>query len=334
MTNKTKTILCVCALTASAFAWNATAEDEVSLPGYVITNPDNGVEELIVNPDGAYGIYDDPYHGGYKGYNPEGYRYGYPVYQAKGAWGYNMESTDSVYTAVENQSVLSFSIERNITDNGFKFGTYTVDSTGGIHMEELGTVTQKGWVGVTEMKDKSGNLIMDDNGNPKTLQKIAIDPTNPDYDYKVESVYSDAFTAQTLVGVWMQELKDNAPIYYSQNELTTNDENNAGRLTDLSSLPADKQIFTIGDLDGLGNAFVWFDDAITVEKNGDITPGWPGQDVEYEPAFVKIRITGAAPGFAGKVGPKIGGPLPGVWATIALAGAASTYLKRRRKENK
>lgn len=29
-----------------------------------------------------------------------------------------------------------------------------------------------------------------------------------------------------------------------------------------------------------------------------------------------------------------GTPLPGVWATIALAGAASAYLKRRRKENK
>ncbi len=29
-----------------------------------------------------------------------------------------------------------------------------------------------------------------------------------------------------------------------------------------------------------------------------------------------------------------GSPLPGVWATIALAGAASAYLKRRRKENK
>ena len=29
-----------------------------------------------------------------------------------------------------------------------------------------------------------------------------------------------------------------------------------------------------------------------------------------------------------------GQPLPGVWATIALAGAASAYLKRRRKENK
>jgi hypothetical protein len=29
-----------------------------------------------------------------------------------------------------------------------------------------------------------------------------------------------------------------------------------------------------------------------------------------------------------------GGPLPGVWATIALAGAASAYLRRRRKGNK
>ncbi len=49
----------------------------------------------------------------------------------------------------------------------------------------------------------------------------------------------------------------------------------------------------------------------------------------------KIYLAGGAPASTGgDVTPASGGPLPGVWATIALAGAASAYLKRRRKENK
>ena len=49
---------------------------------------------------------------------------------------------------------------------------------------------------------------------------------------------------------------------------------------------------------------------------------------------VKIYVNGKGTGSEVELSGISGGPLPGVWATIALAGAASAYLKRRRKENK
>ena len=137
--------------------------------------------------------------------------------------------SETTYTAVQNEDVLRFSIERNNTENGFIFGTYTVDKDGNIlQSKTLGTVTQTGEIG-------------------KDVEKIAIDPENPDYDYNVDSVYSDAFNARDLVGVWVQEINSIDPvtkeitykdmIYYSQNELTVKE--NAGFLPVFSFINSD-----------------------------------------------------------------------------------------------
>ena len=102
MTNKTKTILCVCALTASAFAWNATAEGETTGTSYW----------------------------------PEGYDSAWYLYNPNPDSGMKL----TVFQAVANNATLSFEIERNDTKNGFIFGTYTVDSNGKIIRDTLGTV--------------------------------------------------------------------------------------------------------------------------------------------------------------------------------------------------
>ena len=290
MTNKTKTILCVCALTASTFAWNAMADDEVN-----------------------YGIH----------YNNEIYG---------GAWHIQHHPTEpfgdtgnedrtTLFSALSDNSVLSFAIERNDTQNGFTFGTYTVDSNGNINRQTLGSVTDTGEVG------------------KNNVEKIQIKNENGDL---VDSIDSGTFNANDLVGVWVQET-GKAPIYYSNNILTR--DNNTSLPVDSEGNPVRDSSgellhFTEGfneDGNGSGSATLWFDDATTVipalnEWNPEkYEYYWPGEDREGNPAFIKIHVTGYAP-----VTPAgtTGGPLPGVWATIALAGAASAYLKRRRKENK
>lgn len=298
MTNKTKTILCVCALTASAFAWNATA-DENSLPGYLLTD-ENGNSDLIIPTEGAYGIYHDPYHGSYLGWNYNGL--GYSTYNAKGAWLADRPASDTLYTAIANDSALSFEIERNNTENGFTFGTYTIDN-GNIIRQTLGTVT-------SSTVDENGRIqFKDANGVTQ------------------DSVNSGAFNANDMVGVWVQEIGKNI-VYYSENERTINE--NASSLPDLQG---ESPLFTQGLLGGgLGpDAILYFDDSVLDPANPGM--GWSGQDTT---AFIKIHIQGVAPASGGgdTGGQVSGGPLPGVWATIALAGAASAYLKRRRKENK
>ena len=306
MTNKTKTILCVCALTASAFAWNATADE-------------NDLSGVYYWPEG--------YNGAWYLYNP------------------NEDIKQTTFHAMGNDAVLSFAIERNNTENGFIFGTYTLDKDGNPVRETLGTVTQKGWVGVTQIKDENGEVIMVGDGDDKTpmvLEKITINTTTSEINDNgevVESVKvkdhveSASFNAKDVVGVWVQELKENAPFYYSENKVTL--DNNTSLTVNPNDTDAQFQ-YTEGKIvggDPVGVATLWFDDAISHVSLFDPNPnyGWPSQDAGLDPAFIKIRVQGVASASDGNTS---GGPLPGVWATIALAGAASAYLKRRRKENK
>ena len=77
----------------------------------------------------------------------------------------------------------------------------------------------------------------------------------------------------------------------------------------------------------VGATSLWFDDAwsyteaINQYNNDKYNYGFPGLDAN--PSFIKIHVQGLA---------STGGPLPGVWATIALAGAASAYLRRRKNK--
>lgn len=222
----------------------------------------------------------------------------------------------TLFEALDNNSVLSLAIERNNTANGFTFGTYTVND-GNINRQTLGTVTETGEVGKND------------------VEKIQIKTASGDL---VDSVNSDAFKANDLVGIWVQETGSDI-IYYSNNNLTQSEN---GVLLPSDPDNPDKQYqYTEGyneDGNGSGSATVWFDDALTWHAAlNEWNPayydyGWPGQDVEGDPAFIKIHVTGYAP--VTPAGGTSGGPLPGVWATIALAGAASAYLKRRKKENK
>ena len=278
MTNKTKTILCVCALTASTFAWNATADESI-----------NGVYEDNDTNGGAWFLDLEP---GGKDANGN-------------AIGYLKKST---FTALYDNSVLSLTIERNDTTDGFSFGTYTYDS-------QTGEIT-----GTT--------LLGSVDGNKSTTVKAETGVTA-----KGSTAYSEAFKANEVVGLWVQENKANAPIYYSQNELTER-ENDSSRLTHDPDNPDAKHQYTEGFVYGptndkdFGRTSVWFDDGIPDSIAPNYGFGFPGEETK---SFIKIHVTGYAPVTSAGT---TGGPLPGVWATIALAGAASAYLKRRRKENK
>ncbi len=257
MTNKTKTILCVCALTASAFAWNATAEGETTGTSYWPAGYDSAWYLYNPNPDSGMKL--------------------------------------TVFQAVANNATLSFEIERNDTKNGFIFGTYTVDGDGNIIRDTLGTVTSStvGENGKIQFKDASGETQ--------------------------NSVNSGTFESTDVVGVWVQELKANAPFYYSENQLS---------LDNNGTIPTYQ--YTEGYIEGgydNGAASLYFDNGEVGSTPTHYGEGYPGQGK----AAIKIHVQGVAPASDGNVS---GGPLPGVWATIALAGAASAYLKRRRKENK
>ena len=226
-----------------------------------------------------------------------------------------------------SDSILSFEIERNNTDNGFIFGTYTttteIDENGNektvIHKDTVGTVT-----------DKTGTLGADG------VRRFEIEISKTNDDGMVESVKdsaanSDPFKANEIVGVWMQEINSIDPvtkeptykdtIYYSDNKLTL----------EKNGFP-DSDIYTVGVLGngqgspyGVGpDAYLWFDDdTIDVDNPGS---GYSGQDTT---ALVKIHLQGITYVSGGNAS---GGPLPGVWATIALAGAAGTYLRRRKNK--
>jgi len=291
MTNKTKTILCVCALTASAFAWNATAED---LYGIYYDNTGTFVGYQSDDPDNI-GLHNQP--------DPDAY-----THLRKGAWLANRPASDTLYTAVADDAVLSFEIERNDTASGFTFGTYTVDSNGNIiNVKTLGTVTSStvGEDGKIQFKDANG-----------------VDQ---------DSVKSDVFNANDMVGVWVREIGEDIT-YYSENQRTVSVAEKANTLPDLHGKDP---LFTqglLGGSDSLGpDSILYFDDGLPDEININ-QYGYPGQNTT---TFIKIHVQGVAPASGGDEGGNVsGGPLPGVWATIALAGAASAYLKRRRKENK
>ncbi len=71
--------------------------------------------------------------------------------------------------------------------------------------------------------------------------------------------------------------------------------------------------------------------------DGEADTWFGGSGKSHSHATLQFHLSGSGTSGDGTVIPAggiSGGPLPGVWATIALAGAASAYLKRRRKENK
>jgi hypothetical protein len=330
MTNKTKTILCVCALTASAFAWNATAEDLKS------------------------GVYDWP-----EGHN--------------GAWHLNNPGDiyfkQTLFESVENNAVLSFSIERNDTDNGFIFGTYTYDTeTHELKMTTLGTVGKdektiklanneiKGTVesGIFNKNDSVGVWVRELNAdktekdityyseNSLTIEKGADTQTVADYvrgditSYQENpenyngSYYFDEEDYNTLAGPYRDDYIENLknadqPNWAEIERLMANPELIAVPYATFTRMQFTDSRFENGQ-DGVASLF--FDDDVLTEKNY----GFPG--LNNNPTSIKIRVTGYVKAQSDNEHSSTGQPLPGVWATIALAGAASAYLKRRRKENK
>ena len=298
---------CVCALTASAFAWNAIADDENTGVNY--NNENNG---------GAWYFY-NPNHGA----------------------SYEKETT---FHALDKDSVLSIAVERNETGAGFTFGTYTYDFDAKkfTSMSTLGTV---GGNNSTTIIPKSG-VNLNNNG----------------------AVYSEAFSANEVVGLWVKEANSDL-VYYSDNRLTLQYGANSKTVTgytDASKYPGSNYVledefkeilkadpdntenkttfthmqYTEGMIEGgdsvaNGVASVWFDDSVDAHPvydnpdwKGYTTFGWLGEDPQ---AAIKLRVTGIASGAEFASHPS-GGPLPGVWATIVLAGAAGTYLRRRKNK--
>ncbi len=213
-------------------------------------------------------------------------------------------TSKSLFEALADNAVLSLSVVRNNTSQGFSFGTYTYkyDQNGniaGVNYSELGSVTGKG----TE--------------NALTSQFI---DTQPYQAGDIVGVYiTDTATATTLFS---------SPYYYG------------GKLNDTISHPdTHSDIYTLGwggyngeAIDPNGTYSIMFDTDPQHIADGT----WPAPIKEWSgggEANIRIQITGYAP-VTPAGGQVSGGPLPGVWATIALAGAASAYLKRRRKENK
>ena len=287
-----------------AFAWNATAVDNI------------------------YGVYEDHDTGAWFADFAGG---------GNDSVGYLEKST---FTALYNDSVLSLTIERNKTENGFSFGTYTYDP-------QTGKIT-----GTTLLGSVAGN------------QSTTINAANGVI-AEGSTAFSEGFKANEVVGLWVQEtgsdlvyLSDNSQtLKYGANSKTVADyvrygedpnkisnyfssleEANAANDPNVPNPTTFTRMqYTEGYVDGTANdkdygrATVWFDDAVDV-RNYDIGYGYPGQETE---AAIKIHIEGVAPGLASKPtekGPSLGGPLPGVWATIALAGAASAYLRRRKNK--
>lgn len=224
-------------------------------------------------------------------YWPQGYDSAWYLYNPNPDSGMKL----TVFQAVANNATLSFEIERNDTKYGFTFGTYTttteivdgVEKTVIHRSDPLGTVTSStvGEDGKIQFKDASGETQ--------------------------NSVPSGTFKSTDVVGVWVQELKANAPFYYSENQLSL--DNNG---------PIPTYQYTEGYIEGgydNGAASLYFDNGEVNSTPTHYGEGYPGQGK----AAIKIHVQGIAP---------TGGPLPGVWATIALAGAAGTYLRRRKNK--
>ena len=131
------------------------------------------------------------------------------------------------------------------------------------------------------------------------------------------TAYSGAFTTGDIVGIWVKQ-NGTDDIYYSDYSFDTG--HAGGQYTDV----------TLDDASGVASSYFHFND-------GTWKYGWPGIDTWQQPGNpqvtdIKIRVTGASPSVIPAGGGVSGGPLPGVWATIALAGAAGTYLKRRKNK--
>ena len=276
-------------------------------------------------------------------YWPEGYN---------AAWYVDNPGTTSskqtLFRAVTDDAVLSFSIERN-NSNGFTFGTYTTTTEIVDGVEK--TIILKETLGTVD------STTVDENG------KIKIKPEGGQD--LVDSVPSGTYNSKDLVGVWVQETGSDL-IYYSDNNLTIAEGaksqtvanyvsyGTTGADSNYFSTPEEadtvndpnlknpttfvRMQFTEGLIEGgdfpVGTASLWFDDANTYtpapgqkEYNNDkYNYGYPGQPN----AAILIHVQGVSPASDG--GQTNGHPLPGVWATIALAGAASAYLRRRKNK--
>ena len=335
MTNKTKTILCVCALTASAFAWNTMAAN-------------NTYEDTVTYSDSAWFL--DVRSGGLETEEDlESY---------KAATGNKVSSIDQTsFTALVDGAHLSISMEwLNKYPNDFSFGIYKVSNEDLAHNEMEHPI-------LLDSNNNYKSLLFDSAGNP-LFTKIELDSVDVDNEKEVAEVLSktystkdyvaEGFSKGDLVGLWVEDSITHIT-YYSDNSLTLKelaDLNEAGELDYLNKYPVaeGQNPYTAqyaegfnerekyGDAAGpaTGDASVWFDNGIRKWYNYEFD-GWQGEGDATSPlAQLKFRVDGVAPASDGGDGGQVsnGYPLPGVWATIALAGAASAYLKRRRKENK
>ncbi len=217
----------------------------------------------------------------------------------------------------------------------FAGSTMAESSADGIYKDEsgawmVGTSHQSAYVAVENstltinwVRNSSGKAIafgfytVDDQGNKTLSEQLGIVKSTtggqrigPNNQSNVEdqtsnsNPWSKTFSKNDMVGIWVAEVKYDVdggattldPTYYS----TENGK------TSVTSGP--------GNSEGNGLSYTWF----AKKKFGAETDGIGNASIQFE-------LAGAS---------ATGGPLPGVWATIALAGAASAYLKRRRKENK
>ena len=208
----------------------------------------------------------------------------------------------TLFTAVTDNTALSLAVVRNNTDANFVFGTDGF---------EYGTYTYQ--------FDADGNMT---GINYSKLGSVGYQETS-------EAVTTGAFKSGDMVGVYIKDTTTGEALYsdmrYWDGTLHDGKGDNYPGHSDTYSAEWGQGVRSGESNDPAGVYSVFFD-----TKNLD--PNILGNQYTgpYE-AAIRIQVTSGVPSVT-PAGGVSGGPLPGVWATIALAGAAGTYLKRRKNK--
>ena len=231
---------------------------------------------------------------------------------ADGAW---KTTNKSLFQAMGDEAVLTFTLVRNDTGKSFKFGTYTYE--GGQIVDGRYVVPEGAKV---------------DESSKKELQATTVDG---------KTVYiTDKFSANDVVGLYIET--DGKTTYFDPHYFDgvyhQTDEIDGRSYSDffpvvnqLASSPW--AIYNPGETDDPTGTYSLFYDTVG-GYDGQFYYGAGNEWWQPSRNDFRFQVTGYALAASEPPVPPVGGPLPGVWATIALAGAASAYLKRRRKENK
>ena len=231
---------------------------------------------------------------------------------ADGAW---KTTNKSLFQAMGDEAVLTFTLVRNDTGNNFTFGTYTYE--GGRIVDGRYVVPEGAKVDQSSMKElqsTDGINFSTDKLNANDVVGLYVTDAAGHTTFFDPHYYNGAYHQQALVNGLSY-----SDFYTVDNQLAT----------------SSWAVYNTGETDDPKGTYSIFFDTDAGNYPGPFYYGDPNTETWPARADIRLQVTGyASAASEPPVTPASGGPLPGVWATIALAGAASAYLKRRRKENK